>query len=91
VARGKRNWPWADTEAAVALMKSRMRKVVPVTVETNAEAMKLARDQGLALYDALIVAAAMGAGCDTLWSEDMQHGRVIGGLTIRNSFLESVP
>jgi predicted nucleic acid-binding protein len=39
----------------------------------------------------VIVAAAMGAGCDTLWSEDMQHGRVIGGLTIRNSFLESVP
>jgi hypothetical protein len=47
VARGKRNWPWADTEAAVALMKSWMKKVVPVTVETNAEAMKLARDQGL--------------------------------------------
>lgn len=48
-----------------------------------------ARDHNLAFYDALIVAAAIEGGCDTLWSEDMQHGRVIGGLTIRNPFLES--
>ncbi len=42
---------------------------------------------GLAWYDALIVAAALAAGCDTLWSEDMQHGRAIAGCTIRNPFI----
>jgi len=26
----------------------------------------------------MIVASAIDAGCDTLWSEDMQHGMVIG-------------
>jgi predicted nucleic acid-binding protein len=26
------------------------------------------------------------AGCDTLYSEDMQHGRTFGGLTILNPF-----
>lgn len=34
-------------------------------------------------------AAAIEAGCDTLFSEDMQHSRVIGGLTIVNPFFES--
>ena len=39
-------------------------------------------------YDALIVAAALLAGCRTLHSEDMQHGQVVDGrLTIRNPFL----
>lgn len=37
-------------------------------------------------YDCLIVAAASRAGCTTLYSEDLQHGREIGGLTIINPF-----
>jgi predicted nucleic acid-binding protein len=51
----------------------------------------LAREHGLVFYDALIVASAIEAGCDTLYTEDMQHTRAIGGLTIRNPFLESAP
>ena len=62
---------------------------MPLTAVTHETALELARDHGLAFYDALIVAAAIEAGCDTLFSEDMQHGRVIGGLTIVNPFLES--
>ena len=42
-------------------------------------------------YDALIVASAIEAGCDTLYSEDMQHGRTIGGVAIVNPFFESAP
>lgn len=30
-------------------------------------------------WDALIVAAALTAGCDTLYSEDMQDGQVFEG------------
>jgi predicted nucleic acid-binding protein len=45
----------------------------------------------LPFYDALIVASAIEAGCDTLYSEDMQDGRTIGALTIRNPFVESIP
>jgi predicted nucleic acid-binding protein len=87
VARNKLHWPWADIEAAVRLVKGRIRRVLPLTADTNAAALALARDHSLSFYDALIVASALEAGCDTLWSEDMQHGRVIGGLTIRNPFL----
>ena len=39
------------------------------------------------LYDSLIVASALEAGCTTLFSEDLQDGQVIGGLTIRNPFV----
>jgi len=45
----------------------------------------------IALLFALIVASAIEAGCDTLFSEDMQHGRKIGGLAIVNPFLEGAP
>jgi predicted nucleic acid-binding protein len=37
-------------------------------------------------YDALIIAAALGAGCKILYSEDLQRGLRIGGLTIENPF-----
>jgi predicted nucleic acid-binding protein len=39
-------------------------------------------------YDSLIVAAVLEAGCTTLYSEDMQDGQRIEGLTIRNPFVE---
>jgi predicted nucleic acid-binding protein len=37
-------------------------------------------------YDALIVAAALEAGCTRLWSEDLQSGQRIEGLMIENPF-----
>ena len=52
-----------------------------------AAAFALARDQSLAFYDALILAAAIEAGCETLYSEDFQHGRRFGDCTIVNPFL----
>lgn len=41
----------------------------------------------LSTYDAMIAASALHAGCDTLWSEDMQHDMVLDeGLRIVNPF-----
>jgi predicted nucleic acid-binding protein len=40
----------------------------------------------LSFYDSLIVAAALDAGCKTLYSEDLQHGLQIEGVTITNPF-----
>ena len=39
-------------------------------------------------YDSMIIAAALEAGCKTLYSEDLQHGQRIDQLTIENPFLE---
>jgi predicted nucleic acid-binding protein len=37
-------------------------------------------------YDALIIAGALEGGCTRLYSEDLQHGQRIEGLTIQNPF-----
>jgi predicted nucleic acid-binding protein len=37
-------------------------------------------------YDALIVAAALEGGCETLYSEDLQDGRQFGEVTVQNPF-----
>lgn len=38
------------------------------------------------IYDSLIVASALVAGCKTLLSEDLQHGQRLDGLTVVNPF-----
>jgi predicted nucleic acid-binding protein len=61
--------------------------VVAVTVATHELGLDLAERYRLSIYDGMIAAAAIGAGCDTLWSEDMQHGLLIDSrLTIVNPF-----
>ncbi len=37
-------------------------------------------------YDSLIIAAALDAGCTRLYTEDLQDGQQIEGLTIENPF-----
>jgi predicted nucleic acid-binding protein len=52
-----------------------------------AEALRLQSQHGLAWYDSVIIGAAIQAGCDVLFSEDLQHGRSFGALRITNPFL----
>ena len=61
--------------------------VKPVDVETHELGLDLAERHQLALYDAMIVSAALRADCAIVYSEDMQHGQSFGQLTIRNPFL----
>jgi predicted nucleic acid-binding protein len=63
VARGKLKWPWRDIEAMLALVRSRSGRVRDISLSTHEAALALARDHSLAFYDALIVAAALEAGC----------------------------
>ena len=44
------------------------------------------------MFDGLVLAAALEAGCATLWSEDIHHGFVIDErLKILNPFVEDDP
>ena len=43
---------------------------------------------GFSFYDSLIIAEALESGCTRLYSEDLQHGQQIEGLTIENPFKE---
>lgn len=86
VLRKKLSLDWPAIEAALRTVQDYFDEVIPLTAVTHAIAMPIARDHGLAFYDALIVAAALEAGCDTLFTEDLPDGRAFGGLTIRNPF-----
>jgi len=62
--------------------------VVPVTVETHDRALAIVERYGFSLYDSLLIAAALIAGCKVLYSEDLQHGQLIGRqLRIVNPFV----
>lgn len=63
--------------------------VVPLSVETHERGFDLAERYQLNVYDGMIIAAAQLAGCATLYSEDMQDGLVIDGLTVRNPYTAS--
>jgi predicted nucleic acid-binding protein len=86
VARKKHQRAWPEIEAALAVIRDQFPNIVPITAETHASAVGLARDHGLSFYDALIVAAALETGCDTLYSEDMQNGRRFGDLAVIDPF-----
>ncbi len=51
--------------------------MVPLTDAIHLDGLRIAERYRLAIYDSMIVAAALAAGCDRLWSEDLQHGLVI--------------
>lgn len=87
VARKKLRLDWAIIEAALAELRALVNDVRPVALSTHEFAVSLARRDGFDIYDALILAAAIEAGCETLFSEDFQHGRRFGDCTIVNPFL----
>jgi predicted nucleic acid-binding protein len=78
VARRKMQMSWQETHTLLSLLRG-MLTVHPLTVETHETGLTLAERYGLSTYDAMIAAAALHAGCDTLWSEDMQHGMALNG------------
>jgi predicted nucleic acid-binding protein len=47
--------------------------------------------RGLSLWDALIVKAALAAGCAVVYTEDLQDGDTIEGVRIENPFAHRKP
>ena len=86
VARRKLGWSWQQIDAALLVIIQLVGAVRSLTVAVHASAVELARNHDLSFYDALIVAAAADAGCQTLCTEDLQHGRKFGAVTVDNPF-----
>jgi predicted nucleic acid-binding protein len=86
VARRKMQMSWDETHAFLNTLRG-LLTVHPLTVETHETGLRLAERYGLSIHDSMIAASALDAGCDTLWSEDMQHGMKLDeGLRIANPF-----
>ena len=80
-----RDWRWLNE--ALEAIRVFCPSILPITLETHSEALRLAERYGYSIFDSLIVASAIQSGSETLWSENMQHGMVIDGrLRIANPF-----
>ncbi|MGE0008069.1 MAG: PIN domain-containing protein [Parvibaculaceae bacterium] len=76
VARRKMGLPWDELRLLLSTICS-LLDVRALTRELHVSGLALAERHGLSIYDAMIVAAALAAECETLWSEDMHHGLMI--------------
>jgi predicted nucleic acid-binding protein len=75
VARRKMRMSWTDTRSFVAGLRG-LLTVHPLTIDVHETGLALAERHSLSVFDGMIVAAALHAGCDRLWSEDMQDGMI---------------
>ena len=87
VARRKLGLEWEEIGEAVAAVRTLCHAPIPIALKTHEAAVDIAQRYGFHIYDSLIVAAAVEAGCTTLYSEDLQHGQMIQSVTVRNPFL----
>lgn len=86
-ARRKLDMSWDDVGEALSAIRTLCPSPVAIAIETHDAALKIAQDYGFHIYDALIVASALHAGCNTLYTEDLQDGQIIEErLTVRNPF-----
>lgn len=61
--------------------------VIDSDMQLVLRAMARSTEHQTSIFDAMIVEAALRSGATTLYSEDMQHGRRFGSLTITNPFI----
>lgn len=61
--------------------------LVLVTPATVRSALRVCARYRLAYFDGQILAAALAAGVNTVYSEDMQHGQIVEGLRIVSPFV----
>ncbi len=87
VARRKLRLSWDSVEKGLNAIMLLCGHALPLEVETHSLALALSKRHGFSIYDSLILAAAEQAGCDTVYTEDLQHGQMIGKVKIVNPFL----
>lgn len=74
-----------DVEAFLSATLIPLASVVP-SFALYQSALRIRDRYQFHFYDALIVAAALEAGCSRLLTEDLHHGQVIDRMTIENPF-----
>jgi predicted nucleic acid-binding protein len=90
VARRKLNMSWKEITEGLDAVRALCEPPGALTVEIHDAALRIAQRYGYHIYDALILAAALDADCDLLYSEDMRDGQTIDSLTIRNPFVRGL-
>ena len=88
VARRKLAMSWMEINELLSLIRS-LCSIESLTIETHDLGKLIAERYKLSVYDAMIAAAALLGGCETLYSEEMQDGLLIDNqLRICNPFTD---
>ena len=88
VASRKLGMSWAEIREVLETVRAVCR-VEPISLETHDRGLALSERYGCSIYDSMILASALLAGCDALFTEDLQDGQSVDGkLTVRNPFVE---
>jgi len=76
-----------SAELATALIASwRRQPVQDMTLALFDDAVALHRRHLFSYWDSTIIAAARAQGCELIYSEDMDDGRIVDGIRIANPF-----
>jgi predicted nucleic acid-binding protein len=85
--RRKFRFAWTRVGEIIETILSTCPDPLPLGLETHRAALRICERYGFSIYDGLVIAAALEAGCSVLYTEDLQHGQIIGGVKIVNPFL----
>lgn len=79
--------PLSPLEAGLQVERLCGLEVMGASGASVTKAIELSLEHQVSWWDALILEAALRANADVLYSEDGQHGRRFGRLTVTNPFL----
>ncbi len=83
----RRKFDWSKTKELLRMLEVLCMEVVPLTLAVHKCGIGIRDKYKLQFFDSMMLAAALEAGCDTFYSEDMQDGQVIEQtMTIKNPF-----
>ncbi|MBB6482916.1 putative nucleic acid-binding protein [Rhizobium lusitanum] len=87
VARKKLNMSWPDIREAIDALVALSGTIIPVSEKITFAGLELAQRYQLSFYDATMLAAAIEAGCERFYSEDLHGGLIVEKrLTVINPF-----
>ena len=78
--------PLTYAAAASAVEHLCAMPIVTVNPDLIKTAIRRSESDVVSFWDALIIETALSCGATTLWTEDLQNGRQIDNLSIRNPF-----
>lgn len=80
--------PPAPPEAVIAILDTLSAiKLITLDAEIIRRAVEARSSYALHFYDCAIIAAAERAGCERIWSEDLNAGQEYFGIAVQNPFL----
>ncbi len=76
IMRRKLAMSWEEINDVITIIRS-ICTIESLTIGTHDRGRLIAKRYGFSVYDSMIVASALLAGCKILYSEDMQHDQLL--------------